>query len=103
MRATSVPPATASEPPSQKSFWTSTTMTAVLIAPIVLVLADRDDARRDGWFAAGELQAVPGQRHHCLAQVLAGRVQIGQIRNRPGVAPATTTSSTAVPVALCTR
>ena len=32
-RATSVPPATANEPPSQKSFWTSTTITARIRPP----------------------------------------------------------------------
>src|SRR6266542_2948164 len=141
MRATSVPPATASEPPSQKSFWTSTTMTALrmrrLCSPAVCrapsgvallcvpgrttlrtwthhpglpgrttpalrtgtqskgtsrgsrdlaALADRHDARRDGGLAARELEAVPGKRDHRLAQVLTGRVQVGQVGNRPTLA-----------------
>src|SRR5690606_28099715 len=34
-RATSVPPATPREPPSTKSFWTSTTSSARLMSPIV--------------------------------------------------------------------
>lgn len=34
-RATSLPPLTSSEPPSQKSFWTSVTITALRTCPIV--------------------------------------------------------------------
>ncbi len=34
--ATAAPPSTASDPPSQKSFWTSTTINARLISPILV-------------------------------------------------------------------
>src|SRR6266508_5219545 len=71
--ATSAPPATGSEPPSQKSFWTSTMINA------------RTGTSRGGYdgdgdcrVAGGELEPLPRDRDEGLAQVLAALLQGGQ-------------------------
>src|SRR5687768_3755466 len=71
--ATAAPPATASEPPSQKSFWTSTTINA-------LVMSASQVGRRDRGLAARELQALPRHAHQRRAQAFAVLLQRGDTR-----------------------
>src|SRR5256885_11300211 len=50
--------ATASEPPSQKSFWTSTMISARMVG----TLRRGDDGHRERRVAGGELEALPRDR-----------------------------------------
>src|SRR4051794_24843773 len=66
-RATPAPPVTAREPPSVKSFWTSTMISARRV--MVASLGPRQGGvglheRRDGRLAAGELASGRGQLRH---------------------------------------
>src|SRR5689334_11102593 len=72
--ATAAPPVTASEPPSQKSFWTSTMISARVTGQ---PLAGRDDGHGDGRVAGRELETLPRYRDQALAQVLARLLQGG--------------------------
>src|SRR5262245_36704849 len=79
--ATPTPPVTASEPPSQKSFCTSTMISASLIAgprsaarPVrraapLRSWAASDHGHRDGGVARRQLQPFPGYRDQALPQV----------------------------------
>src|SRR6478672_2218314 len=71
--ATAAPPATGSEPPSQKSFWTS-----VMISARISFLEDG----RDGGVALRQLEALPRHRHQRPAQVLARLLQARQALDR---------------------
>ena len=116
--ATAAPPATASEPPSQKSFWTSTTISARMAPPE----SSRGQHRRDRGLAARQLQALPRHRHQAARRCSRDSLQRRQVgdraRRRASAAPAArgragrpraaspprcTTSSIAVPVGLCRR
>src|SRR4051794_14611265 len=74
--ATAAPPETGSEPPSQKSFCTSTMISA---RDMWEPLSGRDDRDGNGRVAGGELQALPRYRDQALAQVIAGFLQGGQV------------------------
>src|SRR3982750_3532384 len=74
--ATAAPPVTASEPPSQKSFWTSTMISArAMLQP----LSGRNDGDGNGRVAGRELQALPRYRDQALTQVIAGILQGGRV------------------------
>src|SRR3954451_15843675 len=66
--ATAAPPVTGSEPPSQKSFCTSTMMSALATAN---PLRGRDDGDGYGRVAGRELEALPRYRDQALPQVIA--------------------------------
>src|SRR5947207_12629414 len=72
--ATSAPPATAREPPSQKSFCTSTMISARTGA----ASGRGDDGHRERRVAGGELEALPGNRDQGVAQPLPALLQAGQ-------------------------
>src|SRR5690242_6464071 len=64
--ATAAPPVTGSEPPSQKSFCTSTMMSARVTAN---PLCGRDDGDGNGRVAGRELEALPRYRDQALPEV----------------------------------
>src|SRR5688500_12153543 len=70
--ATAAPPATASEPPSQKSFCTSTTISALVMSALQI-------DRRDRGLAARKLEALPRHAHQCGAQPFAALLQRGEV------------------------
>src|SRR4051812_1644342 len=65
--ATAAPPATGSEPPSQKSFWTSTMISARDTGP---PLCGRNDGDGHGRVAGRQLQTLPRYRDQALPEVL---------------------------------
>src|SRR5690348_11746708 len=67
--ATAAPPVTGSEPPSQKSFCTSTMMSALVTAN---PLRGRDDGDGNGRVAGRELEALPRYRDQALPEVFPG-------------------------------
>ena len=77
--ATAAPPATGSEPPSQKSFCTSTTISA--LAMVSTFRAGTLERGRDRRFALGELQALPRHADQRLAQPLPAVGQRRQVRH----------------------
>src|ERR1700712_545923 len=70
--ATWAPPVTGSDPPSQKSFWTSTTMRACFMGRRLLVALE---ARLDHRVALGELASDEGQLGAGALVALAGRLE----------------------------
>src|SRR4051812_2025135 len=73
--ATAAPPATGQEPPSQKSFCTSTTISAVVIAA-------SQEGGRDRRFAVRELQALPRHADQGLPQSFAALLDGRQVGRR---------------------
>src|SRR4029079_806155 len=78
--ATAAPPVTGSEPPSQKSFCTSTMMSALRTAN---PSGGRDDGDGNGRVAGRELEALPRYRDQALPQV---RPRLGERRAPPDLA-----------------
>src|SRR5262245_31524709 len=77
--AAAAPPGRPSEPPSQKSFCTSTTISAV---PMVGSL---QKSRRYRGLAVRELEALPRQAHLRTPQPGARVIQCGQILHRRAI------------------
>src|SRR5438445_12541798 len=73
--ATAAPPVTGSEPPSQKSFCTSTTISAVAIAA-------SQKGRRDRGLAVRELQTLPRHADQGQPQPLTALLDGRQVRYR---------------------
>src|SRR5689334_20483813 len=71
--ATAAPPATASEPPSQKSFCTSTTISALVTGALL------EEGGRDRGLAAGQLQALPRHGDERRPQPFAALGQRGHL------------------------
>src|SRR5688572_11806562 len=74
--ATAAPPVTASEPPSQKSFCTSTTISALVMSALQV-------GRRDRGLTARELEALPRNAHQGRAQAFAALLQRGDLVGEP--------------------
>src|SRR3954454_18314980 len=75
--AAAAPPGRPSEPPSQKSFCTSTTISAV---PMVELRSEKQ--RRDSGLAVRKLEALPRQADQAAAQPLPRVVERRQVRLR---------------------
>src|SRR5829696_6689715 len=85
--ATSAPPPTGSDPPSQKSFCTSTTISAVRPAmPLLPSISSVQEYRRDRRLAAGQRESLPRHRDERVAQVVARLLEGRQAVDRGAAA-----------------
>src|SRR5690606_10481609 len=83
--ATAAPPVTGSDPPSQKSFCTSTISNArAIVHPPISGLGSHLDSQ--GRLTGGELEALPGDRDEAGPGMLAGLLEGGQVGHRNAAA-----------------